>query len=100
MIKKSLEENQEYILGELPGKFHEEFKAEMAAAPETLDFEHENLEETIKNELRYHPDIDETVVESICTKSCEPLPIPSEKEQKLAMEQELEKVKRTIETTS
>ena len=54
MIKKSLEENQEHILNELPGKFHEAFKAELAAAP-------------------------------------------SEEEQKVAMEAELENIKKTIE---
>lgn len=97
MIKISLEENQEHILGELPGKFHDVFKAEVAAAPDNLSHEHDNLEEAIKTELKFHPDVDETVVENICLEACKALPIPSKEEQKLAMEKELESVKKVIE---
>ncbi|MFC4990677.1 hypothetical protein [Rubritalea tangerina] len=91
MIKKSLEENQEHILSELPEKFHDAFKAEVAAAPETIDVTQGDTLENITQELNQHPHVDASAVPTIDPNSHKPAPTPSEAEQKAAMDQELQR---------
>jgi|GEM_PF-3127371 hypothetical protein len=89
MIKKSLEENQEHILAALPEEFHEALKAEIAAAPETLEVSQGDNLENIKAELHYHPNVDASVVDVIDLAAHKPSPMMSEAEQKSALEKEL-----------
>ena len=96
MIKQSLEENLDHILAALPVEHHEVFKAEMASAPDSIEFPQEDEHERIKTELRYHPHVDESVVGEIDLNSHKPLPPLSEAEQKSTMEQELKRVQESI----
>ncbi|MGJ8671615.1 hypothetical protein [Rubritalea sp.] len=100
MIKKSLEENQEHILAALPAEFHKSFKAEMAAAPDSLDVSQGDTMENIKTELHYHPDVDATVIGEINLEAHKPAPPLSEAEQKVAMEEELKNTLSEIEAQS
>jgi len=86
-IKKSLEENREHILGELPREFHADFEAEIERHSKPTAAETESDHEKIINELRYHPNIDAEVVGEFDPEAHKPLPPPSEEEQKRAMEE-------------
>lgn len=55
-----------------------------------------NEHEMIRNELRFHPQLDEKVVGEIDLEAHAPISPPSDEEQKQAMDSELERVKAEI----
>ena len=57
-VKKSLEENKDEILKNLPEEFHADFHTAMANAEETVPLTPEEELEAIKAELTANPDVD------------------------------------------
>lgn len=60
--KQSLEENEKEILAALPKEFHEDFKKQLAAIPNTAPVQLSGEAEVaaIKAELKANPAVDET----------------------------------------
>lgn len=99
MIKQSLEENQAQILETLPKEYHEAFKAELAAASDSTEQAKQDDKELIKTELRFHPEIDASVVTEIDTEAHKPLAPLSESKLRSAMKEELEHTQALIDSS-
>ena len=91
-IKKSLEENKDAILENLPAELHEAFETELAAAADAPPPGAEDEGAAIQAEAAAHPEVDESLVSDVDPAAHRADAPPSADEQKSAMKAELEKV--------
>lgn len=99
MIKKSLEENKDEILENLPKEFHADFDAEVKKAAEIKPPSAEEELAAIKAEMKANPDVDDKAlipeIEKNATAHRAPAP-PSAEEQEAAKKAALAKVSELV----